>query len=78
MGLDFFSYAIMKSVSVAGDTDTNACIAAGLVGAIVGINNIQPDMIGKVLSFDCTKDIIKRDKFLSVKYHAIPLIKQLI
>ena len=53
-GLDFFSYAIMMSVAVGGDTDTNACVVGGMVGAIVGVNSIQKDMVGKVLSFDCT------------------------
>jgi hypothetical protein len=49
-----------------------------MVGALVGFNNIPARLVGKILSFDCTKDYIRRGKFLSTKYHAAPLIKKLI
>jgi ADP-ribosylglycohydrolase len=62
------------AISVGGDTDTNACVVCGLVGALVGFHAIPEQMMGKVLSFDCTKEIINREKFLSTKYHSASLI----
>ena len=62
------------AICVGGDTDTNACVVCGLVGALVGFHEIPKEMLGKVLSFDCTKEIINREKFLSTKFHAVSLI----
>jgi len=39
-----------------GDTDTNACIVGGIIGALVGFSNIPRYMIDKLLEFDCTKN----------------------
>lgn len=50
----------------------------GMIGALVGYTNIPENLLGNVLSFDCTKDTIKRNKFLSVKYNAVPLINHII
>ena len=36
----FFRYALMKTMSVGGDTDTNCCIVMGMVGALIGFKNI--------------------------------------
>ena len=58
-----------------------------MVGAIVGIENIQRNWMEKIMAFDCTK--LKEDKsknkvgrqrpeFLSVKKHMVENIKQLI
>ena len=58
-----------------------------MVGAIVGISNIDDYMIQKLISFDCTN--IKKNKqgnqigrkrpeFLSVKYNGIDNIKKLL
>ena len=71
---NYFTFALRGAISVGGDTDTTACVVCGLVGALVGFNQIPSKMLGKVLSFDCTSNIISRDKFLSTKYHAMPLI----
>ena len=76
--LDYFSLAYKMAISVGGDTDTNACVVCGLVGALVGFHAIPKTMLGKVLSFDCTKDIINRDIFLSTKFYAAPLAKHII
>ena len=35
-------------ISLGGDTDTNACIVGGLLGAIVGESNIPEEMKKKV------------------------------
>lgn len=52
-GGDYFT-AIKETVRQAGDTDTNACIVGGLVGAAVGNEGIPQHMAQKVLSFDCS------------------------
>ena len=75
----FFKFALMKSISVGGDTDTNACVVMGMVGALIGYKNIPPILLGNILNFDCSNaDYIKRDKFLSVKHNAVPLIDHII
>ncbi len=35
-----------------GDTDTNACIIGGLIGAAHGFESIPDDWVEKVLSFE--------------------------
>ena len=37
-----------------GDTDTNAAIAGGMIGALIGLSQIDEVMRNKVLTFDCT------------------------
>ena len=66
-----------------GDTDTNACIAGGMIGALIGFKNIPKDITSKVLDFDCTQEMgedlgVKRPEYLSVKKHAMTNIKKLI
>ena len=84
---DFFKLAMYQIIQLGGDTDTNACIAGGLMGALVGISNLPSDMVKKLLSFDCTK--IKKDKsgnnigrprpaFLSVRANGITGIQSLL
>ena len=36
-----------------GDTDTNACIIGGMVGAFLGYKTLPEEMTHKVLSFNC-------------------------
>ena len=36
-----------------GDTDTNACIVGGILGALVGIKQIPEEYVQKALAFDC-------------------------
>lgn len=38
-----------------GDTDTNCCIAGGLIGSYIGAKNIPDDMKNIVLSYDNNK-----------------------
>ena len=45
--------AINGTIQCGGDTDTNACIVGGMIGAYVGISGIKQEMIAKVLSFNC-------------------------
>jgi ADP-ribosylglycohydrolase len=35
-----------------GDTDTNAAIAGGMIGALVGLSKIDEEMRNKVLNFE--------------------------
>ena len=49
----FFKFALMKSISVGGDTDTNACVVMGMVGALIGYKNIPENFLGNILNFDC-------------------------
>ena len=48
-----FATAIKESIRQGGDTDTNACIVGGIIGAAVGNAGIPEDMVQKVLGFDC-------------------------
>ena len=50
-----FYDSISQVIQEGGDTDTNACIAGGMLGALLGIKGIPEYMVQKVVSFDCTK-----------------------
>lgn len=56
-----------------GDTDTNAAIVGGMLGALVGIKGIPEEYVQKSLAFDCTKEFTEdelgqpRPEFLSLK-----------
>ena len=45
-----FENAIKESLLIGGDTDTNAAIVGGLIGAARGIEGIPADWISKVLN----------------------------
>ncbi|KAI5059817.1 hypothetical protein GOP47_0026136 [Adiantum capillus-veneris] len=49
-----FEDAISLTLQKGGDTDTNAAIVGGLLGAFQGAENIPAFMKDPVLSFDCT------------------------
>ena len=51
----FFKDAMRSIIREGGDTDTNAAIVGGMIGALVGLSKIDETMRNKVLSFDCTK-----------------------
>ena len=42
-------------MALAGDTDTNTCICAGLVGSYYGFAALPEDMVNKVLKTDYKK-----------------------
>ena len=63
LGSDYES-AISETVSGGGDTDTNACIVGGLIGAAVGVDNIPEKMRHAVLNCDTTKGKHLRPNFL--------------
>ena len=50
----FYKDAMRSIIREGGDTDTNAAIAGGMIGALVGLSKIDETMRNKVLTFDCT------------------------
>jgi hypothetical protein len=55
--------AIKETIAAGGDTDTNACIVGGMVGAACGFKNIPGQFVQKLM--DCeTKGNRKRPQFL--------------
>ena len=47
-----FDFAMKQCAILAGDTDTNCAIVGGLVGAYVGVDNIDRKKLQKVLECD--------------------------
>jgi len=50
---NLFFDAIRLTIKEGGDTDTNACIVGGILGALVGYRVLPNDMVMKVVNFDC-------------------------
>ena len=48
--------AIKYTIKEGGDTDTNAAIVGGMIGALVGYNGIPTFMTDKVVNFDCVNN----------------------
>lgn len=71
---------IKEIVSLGGDTDTNACIVGGMLGALVGFKQLDQNMVKKLIECDVTS-ITKKDErvkgryrpeWLSVGRHTVP------
>jgi len=45
--------ALRLTIQLGGDTDTNACIVGGMLGALVGLKELPDHMVKTLLSFDC-------------------------
>ena len=45
---------LREILSLGGDTDTNACIAGAMIGALLGFNKIDEKMVQIVLECDVT------------------------
>ena len=63
-----------------GDTDTNAAIIGGLIGAVEGFEHIREEWRDKVLSYEYEESAgfgHLRDDFLSPKKYFIPLLSAL-
>ena len=74
-----------ETIRCGGDTDTNACIVGGLVGAAIGFNRIPSYQVGRLFQFDPTKmhtwnqsESTFRPEFLSVKHNGAELMKKVI
>ena len=63
LGSDYES-AIAETLAGGGDTDTNACIVGGLIGAAVGVDNIPQNMRNAVLNCDTNQGKHPRPTFL--------------
>ena len=50
-----YQHAIRETIALAGDTDTNAAIVGGMIGALLGRKGIKNDYIEKVLTCDISK-----------------------
>ena len=74
----FYAKAVKEAVQLGGDTDTNGCIVGGMIGALVGVQNIDDHMLRTTLSYDCAKNGRIRPEFLSVQRHALKNIDKLI
>lgn len=48
--------AIKEVISLAGDSDTNACIVGGMMGALLGFQALNENMVKIVLSCDVTNE----------------------
>ena len=55
---EIYDWAIAQCVKLQGDTDTNAAIVGGLIGAYVGISRIDTEKLRKVL--ECTNEKARR------------------
>ena len=47
-----FDFAMEETLKLGGDTDTNCCVVGGMVGAIVGLDNIDQKKVLNVLKCD--------------------------
>ena len=55
--------AIAQILECGGDTDTNACIVGGLIGALHGVDMIPRAMLGKLMDCDTRKGQSRPDGF---------------
>ena len=51
-----FYNAIREVISLAGDSDTNACIVGGMLGGLLGFKALDENMVKTVLSCDVTSE----------------------
>mmetsp|Transcript_18506 Transcript_18506/g.16383 ORF Transcript_18506/g.16383 Transcript_18506/m.16383 type:complete len:157 (-) Transcript_18506:32-502(-) len=74
----YYEKCIKETLKGGGDTDTNACIVGGVIGAMIGFSKLPETPKEKVLGWPTSiKDGIKRDDFLKPSKHAEKLIKKL-
>ena len=71
---DYFEYAIRSMLEKGGDTDTNAAIVGGLIGAVVGFTKIKKEWIHKLLNCEPKNG---RETFLVPKYYLKNLLEYL-
>lgn len=78
---ELYLSCLSKMLLKGGDTDTNAAIVGGKIGALVGFNNLPKDLVSKLLEFDCVDEngekIRKcndREKYLVPKHNLCGLL----
>ena len=80
----YYNQAIREVASLGGDADTNCCIVGGLVGAFVGVENIEKYMLKTFFEFDCTNDKMliyegtRRPDFLNIGRYSVNVIEKLL
>ena len=73
-----FEHAMKTMLREGGDTDTNAAIVGGLIGALVGYNRIPEKYKLAIMNFDCKTMIGNEvENYLLPKYHLCPLLTQI-
>jgi ADP-ribosylglycohydrolase len=73
----FYESVISQMIKEAGDTDTNAAILGGLIGAYVGYNSLPDFMKDRILAYDTADRSLGGNhvlNFLLPKYHLCRLI----
>jgi hypothetical protein len=80
---NIYSDLMEKILIEGGDTDTNAAIVGGMIGALVGYSGLPPTYIDKVMSFEVTPPNGTKnttnpvESYLIPKYHLSQLINQI-
>lgn len=74
----YFEKALKETIMLGGDTDANACIVSGLMGALVGVRRIPVDMLSILMSFDDSQSGQDRDGKYSVDEPLLKTIDKLI
>lgn len=70
-----YEESLTQTLERGGDTDTNACIVGGLIGALHGADRIPQAMLGKLMSCDSQKGQPRPDSF-TIK-NVLPSLKRL-
>ena len=53
----FYEKALLETIKLGGDTDGNAAVVCGLIGALVGVRRIPRNMLSALFSFDDNGDL---------------------
>ena len=69
---DIYKRILREIIREGGDTDTNACIVGGVIGAYLGFKALPSEMVENILSFDCSDNGILRPQFLNTKFNLVP------
>lgn len=75
---DIYKRILREIIREGGDTDTNACIVGGVIGAYLGFKALPSEMVEKILSFDCSDNGILRPQFLNTKFNLVPQLDKII
>jgi len=70
---ELYDFAMRQIVGLGGDTDTNAAIAGGLIGAYLGLSKLPQEKVKKVLECDTSKKTPRPD-FATPSHDGVQLI----
>lgn len=74
----YFEKALGETVKLGGDTDANACIVMGLIGALVGVRRLPLDMLTTLFAFDDSQSGQNREGQFCVRENILRKIDTLI